>query len=292
MGHWLLTTQLECGAFPGGNIGIREKVPTVFNTGQILKGLTDLMADGLDRDGRLAQSAKRAADWLRQTQDMDGAWYLGRSPLTQGRVHSYDVRTAWALARYGSRTGDSAALEAGIRNAEWLCLQRGQNGWFGHMSFQPGQPPLTHTVAYTIQGLLETGVLAERPEFVESAAHAAAQMLALQNPRTGSVPGQIVEPYAAAAEWTTGTGNAQMAIIWFRLAQIEPGRPWKEAALKANRFNLSVQELDMESRDPGRRGALRGSYPGHLGYGKFWYMNWTQKFHLDALLAQTGVSIV
>jgi hypothetical protein len=47
----------------------------------------------------------------------------------------------------------------------------------------------------------------------------------------------------------------------------------------------------MDHRDLGRRGAVRGSYPGHRGYGRFWYMNWTQKFYLDALLAECGTQI-
>jgi glycosyltransferase involved in cell wall biosynthesis len=294
MGSWLLTTQLECGAFPGGDIEVatRSQRPTVFNTGQILKGLTDLVSEGLDADGRFALAAKRASDWLCEVQDDNGAWYTGRSPLTTGDVHSYDVRTAWALVRYGKKVGDAAAVEAGLRNAEWLCSQCDAEGWFPHMSFHPEQTPVTHTVAYTIQGLLEIGVLMGRSDFAEKACQAAAKVLSLQCPKTGAIPGQIAPGYRSAVKWTSATGNAQMAIIWFRLAEIKGEPSWRKAAERINRFNCSLQELDLESRDPGRRGALRGSYPGHLGYGRFWYMNWTQKFHLDALLAQTGASII
>ena len=291
MGTWLLTTQFDCGAFPGGNAAIGEKVPTVFNTGQILKGLTDLISEGLDDDGRFAQAANRAAQWLEQVQDKDGAWSQGRSPLTEGIVHSYDVRTAWALTRYGRRVGCPVAVKAGIRHAEWLCSMTDSHGWFPHMSFCPDQPPLTHTVAYTIQGLLEIGVLCERADFITAATNAAHKMRALVNPETGALPGQIEAPYCSAAEWTSATGNAQMAVIWFRLAQITGDSSWQEPARAATRFNCSLQELDINSPNPGRRGGLRGSYPGHLGYGRFRYMNWTQKFHLDALLAQMGVYI-
>jgi hypothetical protein len=263
----------------------------VFNTGQILKGLTDLVSEGLDADGRFALAAKRASDWLCEVQDDNGAWYTGRSPLTTGHVHAYDVRTAWALSRYGSRMSNTSAIEAGVRNAEWLCSQCDAEVWFPHMSFSPKQAPFTHTVAYTIQGLLEIGVLMGRSDFAEKACQAAAKVLSLQCPKTGAIPGQIAPGYRSAVKWTSATGNAQMAIIWFRLAEIKGEPSWRNAAERANRFNCSLQELDLESPDPGRRGALRGSYPGHLGYGRFWYMNWTQKFHLDALLAEMGLSI-
>jgi hypothetical protein len=159
------------------------------------------------------------------------------------------------------------------------------------MSFRPEEPPLTHTVAYTIQGLLEIGVLCERADFVASATKAAAAMKALVHSKSGAVPGRIGAPYRAAVKWTTATGNAQMAIIWFRLAQITGDASWRKPALAANRFNCSLQELDLVSPDPGRRGGLRGAYPSNRGYGSFAYLNWTQKFHLDALLAQMGCDV-
>jgi hypothetical protein len=294
MGSWLLTTQLECGAFPGGNMDVakRNPKPTVFNTGQILKGLTDLISEGLDSDGRVASGARRAADWLLQIQDPDGAWYQGRSPWTEGPVHAYDIRTAWALARYGKQFDDSNAFKAAVRNAEWLMSKRDEEGWFAHLAFRPEDDPLTHTVAYTIQGLQEIAVLCRRSEFLSAAVNAARKMRTLQDPKTGAVPGQISAGYHRGATWTNTTGNAQMAIIWLRLADITKDSSWREPGLMANAFNCSIQELDMESRDPGRRGGLRGSNPAHKGYGSFWYMNWTQKFHLDALLAQKGVKIV
>jgi uncharacterized protein YyaL (SSP411 family) len=152
------------------------------------------------------------------------------------------------------------------------------------MSFHEDQEPLTHTVAYTIQGLLELGISASRDDWIEAAAGAADKVRKLQDPATGAVPGRIAKGYRAAVSWTNTTANSQMAVIWFRLAQATGDRSWAEAGRKVNRFNQSLHELD--GKDPGIRGALRGSYPGHVGYGSYCYMNWTQKFFLDALLAE------
>ena len=89
--------------------------------------------------------------------------------------------------------------------------------------------------------------------------------------------------------WTSTTANAQMAIVWLRLAEHTGDITWRIAAERATAFNCALQELDHP--DPGRCGAVRGSFPGHIGYGRFTYMNWTQKFHLDALLAQMGIQV-
>jgi hypothetical protein len=289
MGEWLADVQLPQGAFQGGTIAIKDPQPAVFNTGQILKGLTDLCGEGLDESGRLAASARRAARWLLEMQDADGAWRKGISCLTTERVHAYNVRAAWALARYGRQFGDHAAVEAGIRNAVWLLSIRQSDGWFPLMNFDVGVDPLLHTVAYTLRGLLELGALCGRDDFVEAARHGAACVAKIQEPATGSIPGQLGQGYRAVVSWTNTTANSQMAVIWFRLAEITAEAQWLDYARRANAFNRSLHEID--SRNPGTRGAIRGSWPSHVGYGQYWYMNWTQKFFLDALLAEAGVSV-
>jgi hypothetical protein len=288
MGEWLADVQMPQGAFQGGNIAIKDPQPAVFNTGQILEGLTDLCHHGLDESGRLAASARRGARWLVEMQDADGAWRKGISALTTEPVHAYNVRSAWALARYGRQFCDDAAIEAGIRNADWLLSIRQDDGWFPLMNFDVGVDPLLHTIAYTIQGLMELGVLCGRDDFVDAARDCASRVAKIQELGTGAIPGQLGSGYRAAVRWTNTTANSQMAVIWFRLAAITGESHWSDHARRANAFNRSLHEID--SRNPGVRGAIRGSWPSHLGYGRYWYMNWTQKFFLDALLAEASIS--
>ena len=287
MGDWLVSLQLDSGAFPAGTLGQVPQRPSVFNSGQILEGLTALVAGGLDPDGTFRRSALTAAEWMISEQDPDGAWRRGVSPLTTEPVHTYYARAAWPLARLGRALAVERALQSAVRNAEWVASVQGADDWFPHMNFDIGQSPWTHTVAYTIQGLLEIGALANREDLIRSAERAARRVLSLQDPRTGAVPGQFGEGYRPVGRWSSMTGNAQMAIIWFRLAEITGEASWRRAAEAANRFDCGLQ--DFAHRDPGRAGGLKGSYPGHLGYGRFWYMNWTQKFHVDALMAQLGL---
>jgi hypothetical protein len=290
IGLWLTTTQFTNGAFPGGTIGISNPKPAVFNTGQIVKGHTDLLERGLDPSGEIARSARQAVDWMIAIQDDDGCWRQGISSLTSAAVHSYNVRAAWAMARYGYRFNDLRAVEAAIANARWVCSVQKSDGWFDHMNFDVGVPPLTHTIAYTLQGLMEVGALTHNEEFIERADCAARAMFRLQNRDTGAFPGQCAEGWRPIGQWTSNTGNAQMAIVGHRLSRLTGDTSLSNKARLATEFCKQLQEFD--HRDPGRRGAVRGSYPGHLGYGRYWYMNWTQKFYLDALLAERGIQVV
>ena len=77
-----------------------------------------------------------------------------------------------------------------------------------------------------------------------------------------------------------------MAIIWQRLAQETGDHAWKLATEKANRFNLSVQNLD--AADPGVRGGIPGSRPVRGGYMAYRFPNWAAKFFMDAVMLQLG----
>jgi hypothetical protein len=289
MANWLACIQMPEGSFQGGHVGIKSPKPAVFNTGQVLKGLTDSLTESPYESGTIWASAERAARWLMANQDADGAWRKGNSVLTTEPVHAYDVRTAWALARYGKRFNDKDAVNAGVRNAEWLMSIRHSDGWFPLMNFDVGVEPLLHSVAYTINGLLELGDLCAREEFIEAARLAAGRIASTQDPATGAVPGQLTNGYKPLVSWTNTTANSQMAIIWFRLTEITGEPYWTEYGRRANEFNRSLHEI--ESGNLGTRGAVCGSWPKHEGYGQYCYMNWTQKFFLDALLAETGLSI-
>ncbi|HEU0196473.1 MAG TPA: hypothetical protein VFQ88_04545, partial [Nevskiaceae bacterium] len=84
--------------------------------------------------------------------------------------------------------------------------------------------------------------------------------------------------------WSCVTGNAQMAIVWQRIARITRDTSWLPAAEGANRFNLAVQ--DLAAAEAGVRGGLPGSHPRGGGYMRNRYPNWAAKFCMDALLLQ------
>lgn len=291
MGEWLADVQLPDGSFQGGNIAVKDPKPAMFNTGQILKGLGDLIREGLDTTGRLRKSADRAAEWMVAMQDPDGAWRKGLSVLANSPVRAYNIRAAWGLARYGKIVGNDKFVQAGIRNGEWLRSVQSADGWFQYMNFNVGIDPLLHTVAYTINGLMELGALTGRDDFVKACRIPAGLVADLQNPDHGGVPGQIAPGYKAAVDWYNTTATAQMGIIWFRMSQITSESYWADYGRRANDFCRSIHSVELHSPDDHVRGGLIGCWPVHAGYGAYWYMNWTQKFFLDSLLAEAGVTI-
>src|SRR5262249_7302058 len=114
MAEWEAELQLESGAVRGGTVE-DEVSPAVFNTGQVLFGW--LAAQQEPGDARFAAGAARAAKWLVESQDADGAWRRGASKFAAANGHVYNARAAWALALHGTRARDAAAVEAARRAA-------------------------------------------------------------------------------------------------------------------------------------------------------------------------------
>ena len=281
MAAWESDIQLPEGGVRAGTMDATQIVPTIFNTGQVLFGW--LSAWQQTQDARFRDSAARAADWLVAAQDPDGAWRRFASPFAAHAVNTYNTRVAFALAKAGHALGEPRYLDAAVRNVQWALTQMRANGWLENNDLEDNDRPLTHTIAYATRGILEVGLIAADGIFVDAAARMARSVAQSQR-RDGALPGRLDSAWRPASRWTCVTGNAQMAIIWQRLAAATGDSSWKPPAENAIRFNLSIQNLT--TADVGVRGGMPGSHPLKGGYMKNRYPNWAAKFFMDALMLQ------
>ena len=100
-----------------------------------------------------------------------------------------------------------------------------------------------------------------KPQYVERAL-AMAQEVAAQQNADGSLPAYLSPQWTRRAEWTCVTGNSQMAINWLRLARETGESTFVDNARRANRFNMSVQ--DLTHADPALRGARGAAAKGNV----------------------------
>jgi len=289
MAEWEAELQLATGAVRGGTVE-DEVSPAVFNTGQVLFGW--IAAQSESGDERFAECAARAAKWLVEAQDEDGAWRRGASKFAAPGGHVYNARAAWALALHGTRTRDAAAVAAARRAAAFALSQQRENGWFAENCLDDPERPLLHTIAYAAQGVLEIGLLLDEPRFVESA-RKVARGVATRVAPDGALPGRLDAQWRPAARWSCVTGEAQMVLVWDRLDALTAGAAktagaaggeFKEVSAAVLRHVLATQDLD--HRDPGVKGGVAGSFPIWGDYGRYEYLNWAAKFLADALLGR------
>jgi folate-dependent phosphoribosylglycinamide formyltransferase PurN len=282
---FLLSVQLPDGGFPGLEIADNRTAPSPFNTGQILHGLTAWHRETGDEEVRIA--AERAVKWLVGLQDPDGAF---RRYAYEGRASTYSAYLACRLAEWGDYATDRAASAAASRHLGWTLAHRRSNDWIALAGFDEEQhqadEAFTHTIAYTLAGILSTAEALGRSDGI-AAATAAAERLARRLELSRFLPGLIGNDWRGRSRYACLTGNCQMALIWFRLHSRSRNLRLVNAALKA--IDLVKLAQPMRNPNPGLFGGIPGSDPIHGSYIEGAVPNWAAKYFIDALLEKRRV---
>jgi len=286
MAEWECEVQMPSGAVQGGTVD-EPPTPAIFNTGQVLFGWVRAYEE--TRNERFLAAALRAGDFLVGAQDPDGAWRKSLSRYASNAMSSYtyNTRTAWGLVVLAQASGNAAYAAAAARNIDFALTQQTASGWFRNNCLYDPEHPLLHTIAYSIRGILETGVALGNESYVAAARRAADALLARQS-ADGSLPARFDAEWNPAARYSCLTGNAQTAIIWSRLHQLTGEPTYALAVSKANRFLKRVQWL--RTGNPGLDGGISGSYPLHGRYGRFEVLNWAVKFFADSLMLEKSLT--
>ena len=277
MADWELGIQKEGGGWEGNLEGAKQP-PIVFNTGQVVRGLLRTYEE--TGEARYLESAVRASDWIAKNQEEDGSWTFANF-LQMKRV--YDTYATPPLARMGALTGNETYTLAAIRNCEFALRQQRENGWFDLCDNTPyfNDAPTPHTICYTIDGLLDTGEVVGRDDFIAAATRAADALMSRMS-ASGLLLGRFDENWRPRAPWSCLTGCAQLGVIMMKLFARTGEERYRDAARRLADFLIYVQRLNGVGSN--RSGALAGSYPVWGTYAPFKYPCWATKFLIDFLL--------
>jgi hypothetical protein len=143
---------------------------------------------------------------------------------------------------------------------------------------------LTHTIAYTIEGLLEAGILLSDEQMIVSATLAADALRAKQT-EDGFLRARYGSGWKSVLAWSCLTGTAQMGMIWSRLYALTNNEEYRLAATAANLY-IKRRQSRQNQPLPGVRGGVAGSFPVYCEYEPFRNLNWAAKFFIDSMLLE------
>jgi DUF1680 family protein len=277
MADWELGLQTEEGGWQGDVEGANQP-PVVFNTGQVMRGLLRTYEE--TGEERFLDGARRAGDWCVEVQDDDGSWTTSNH-LGMKRV--YDTYVAAPLSKLSLIDGDEKYADAARRNCEFVLGLQRDNGWFDLCDNTPDfvHAPVTHTICYTADGLIETGRLLDEETYVAAGARAAEAIVPHAEP-TGYLAGRFDENWQPAARFVCLTGSAQLGIILMRLHETSGDERYLRTSERLLDFLFHVERLNGIGRD--REGAIAGSYPIWGPYAPLRFPCWATKYYLDLLL--------
>ena len=284
MGDFLVEMQHDSGGYRTHVPEVKQvSVPTVFNTGQDLIGLSELYT--VTKDNKYLNSVNKAADFLVRIQEKDGSWLK----YTYGKTsHVYHTRVAWGLLESWKVTGNNEYLKAAKRNLEWALNYQQSNGWFKNNELPPPniQVPYTHTIAYAVEGFLWSGILLSENRYIMAAIKGAIPPLRYAV-RNEYVPGSFDKDWRSSNTYSCLTGDAQLAVVSLKLFEITNKRFFKVAGNNLIEYLKRTQRYSVS--ELGNKGAIAGSWPiwgdlvSNTGYCRLAYPNWAAKFFVDAL---------
>lgn len=285
MADFLLSVQLDNGGFKT-YLKTKDKndFPTIFNTGQDLIGMVDIYNQ--TKKIKYLRSLINASDFLCSSIDKKGIW---KKYSYDGIGHSYDSRVAYALLKAYKVTKNETYKKVAIRNLNWIMKQQLPNGWFKGAELPPPNPrfPYTHTISYTIEGLLFSGFILNDNILIESAKKAADAILEYYQ-NHGFIPGTFDKYWSSNDRYTCLTGDAQISVVWSHLFLYTGDKKYIEASEKINNFLKSLNNINFLNNNIS--GSISGSYPiygdlfkGH-GYCRMSLINWATKFFVDSVL--------
>jgi hypothetical protein len=277
LGEWLSEVQEPSGGFIERDLR-QDTKPIVFNTGQILHGFNALIL----RRGRqdLIPHARRAGDFLVSSADETGSFVRNEH---YEMVHSYNVRSAWALLTLGRLLGDKKYENVALANADWTVAQQVANGFFLKNVFQPGWNANTHGIAYVLQGLIEIHCISGGASYLAAVRRAAERILSVYSTKR-YLASEIGENWEFLARHLCLTGYAQLAIVFFRLYSLDGDKRFLNIGL--NLLDHVAATQNVMSPEKPYYGGIKGSFPIYGRYAPLQYPNWATKFFIDALLAK------
>ncbi len=281
MAYWEMDVQMASGAVQAGILcAASQQTPAAFNTGMVLDGWST--AYRLTNDKLICEAGRRAADFLVSDLDSDG-YFTSQGRVVAHRVKTFNCLCAWSLYRFGQIVEDSAYLNAAVRVIEAALNQQQPNGWFANNCLTRHEAPLLHTIGYTLQAILEVGILAQREDFVEAAKRGADPLLSRISSK-GFLHGRFYSDWEPASFSSCLTGSAQLAVVYYRLYEHTGVRQYYTKAECLVNYLKALQVLDSPLQKI--NGALAGSFPFFGQYMAGSYPNWATKYFIDSLMLQ------
>ncbi|MEK7585327.1 MAG: methyltransferase domain-containing protein [Patescibacteria group bacterium] len=280
MADWELGVMLPDGSVHGGNIG-EACVPAVFDTGQVIRGLLAIYEE--TGEEKFLTAAKRSADWILSKEDKGlGRWTKDNARSVDQESSTYNIYAVVPIIELGQKLNEDKYLALGKRVGDFTLKQQLVNGWFGGSDFRSKDDALLHTIAYTIDGLWDTGTLLKNERLLASARKSLDGVIT-QMDELGFLPGRLTKDWQGATTWACLTGMAQIGVTCLKVYRTTAEKKY----LTASRLIKDYLKTCQNNLNPkyGGLGAVWGSWPISGQYGQYQALNWAAKYFADLLLS-------
>jgi len=279
MADWELSIMFPDGAVHGGNISVKPN-RAIFDTGQVIRGLYAIYKK--TNENKYLEAAVKSSNWIFGNENSkQGQWIDNNASCVDPNTTTYNIYAIAPIVELGIDIKNEKFKELGKRVADFTISKQNNKGWFEGADFKKTDSALLHTIAYTIDGLWDVGILLNEEKYENSAKKALDGVLSQMDDR-GSIPGRLDVNWNKSTNWACLTGIAQIGVTCLKVYKKTGNNDYLEAALKAKDFLKTCQNnYDDKHGDPG---AMWGSWPISGEYGQYEALNWATKYFVDLLI--------
>ncbi|NOT38295.1 MAG: hypothetical protein HOP11_13060 [Saprospiraceae bacterium] len=265
--YWLCDMQHEEGYYISG---ISGNSPSFFNTAQVLFGLRE--ANLFKPNEIYTKAISKALQWLLSCINDEGMCKQGL--YKPNYFASYYSRALWPILLCLDKNNNEK-----VKNSLMLLYDnRNEYSGFNQMGFMPDKPALTHTIAYSWEGFFESGLLLHDKSILEYCIKMSYKLLEVIK-RDKKLYGIYSRDWKPGSNFQCVTGQAQCISNFCKAYEYSNDKNFLDIA----EILLSeMMQWQVLSKNPEHHGAFPASVPVFGSYFPFQYVNWTNKFFLDA----------
>jgi hypothetical protein len=278
MTEWLMSLQHDEGWFPGGTLkSSYDLKPSIFNSGQILFGLAE--AYSRNPDETKYEAIHKCLKWLCGEQEQDGRWL--KHAYVKGYSPSYYSHVCWPIAKAAKVIGEESFFENVRRGLFAVNSDRTDNGTYSRWAFNEHKNAFTHTIGYTLQGVIESTLLTGDWNDLALPAVDSLERLMRKFEIKKNLAGAYNSSWRGDFWYQCLTGHCQIASAWIRIYENESDPRFLNSAINLLDFVCKKQRLNVYKN---LNGAIGGSSPLWGKYMCLRYPNWAAKFFIDAMM--------
>ncbi len=277
---WLTQIQSQDGYY---HSGVNYKTKSAFNTSQILFGLD--AAYRHTGNPLYFKAMQNAFNALIENIDQNG--HFTKYLYHEGYFASYYSRSIWPLLQIDQKYFN-ASNQPKIESAlQLLYLNKNSDQFFNHCGFKPNAPAISHSVAYTLEGFLESAVLCQNHEMFQYILNILYKICA-QIHSNKKIPAYYNHDLTGNYSFICTTGQIQMCCVLMKAYLYTQEETFK---LSSEYLLQEILQWQIKKKSPEHAGAFPSSIPIWGAYFPFRYTNWTTKFFLDACYLWTKMNI-
>ena len=140
----------------------------VFNSGQILRGMLSLYE--LTGEEKWKTASLKAIDWIWKQLDKEGRFSTNDF---MGAIRVYGTYVVVPIIEWSAHFPEHKQewFKQSQKHLDWVLTQQNELGWFSNCdnTLHKNDRPIVHTIAYTVDGMWNAGLLLDNEDYKQSA---------------------------------------------------------------------------------------------------------------------------